>query len=68
MIEIRRTLINDLFLCVARHSVLARNIVLNERFDRFTMGGKDSAFHMSGVFFIKDGKIAEWNDYGMPKG
>jgi hypothetical protein len=31
LIDIRRALINDLFLCVARHSVLARNIVLHKR-------------------------------------
>lgn len=43
------------------------NIVLNDRYDRFTMGTKDVAYHMTGVFFIKNGKIQEWWDYGMPK-
>ncbi len=43
------------------------NIVLNERIDHFHMGEKEVGYHMSGVFFLKDGKIAEWFDYGMPK-
>ncbi len=43
------------------------NIVLDERTDKFLMGTQDRAYHMSGVFYIKDGKIAEWLDYGMPK-
>jgi limonene-1,2-epoxide hydrolase len=47
-------------------------MVINERIDSFTrpaatQGEKDAspAYHLVGVFFIKDGKIAEWTDYGI---
>jgi len=36
------------------------SIVLNERFDRFM---PERALHLSGVFFVKEGKIVEWTDY-----
>jgi len=36
------------------------SIVLNERFDRFT---PERTLHLSGVFFLKDGKIVEWTDF-----
>lgn len=42
------------------------DIVIDERYDRFTMGTKDVAYHMVGVFFIRNGKIQEWFDYRMP--
>lgn len=38
-------------------------IVVNDRLDYFTSGGQDRIFHAVGVFFIADGKIAEWTDY-----
>jgi len=37
-------------------------IVMNERRDHFTGGGL-KMWHGVGVFFVKDGKIAEWSDY-----
>jgi limonene-1,2-epoxide hydrolase len=37
-------------------------MVFNERIDHFTGGGLRS-WHGVGVFFVKDGKIVEWNDY-----
>ena len=37
-------------------------MVVNERIDRFS-GGKLKAWRGVGVFFLKDGKIVEWNDY-----
>ena len=37
-------------------------MVINERVDRFS-GGPLKTWHGVGVFFIKDGKIAEWFDY-----
>jgi len=37
-------------------------MVFNERIDHFTGGGLRS-WHGVGVFFLKDGKIVEWNDY-----
>ena len=43
------------------------NIVINERIDHFDMGETKNAFHMTGVFLVKNGKIVEWRDYSMPK-
>ena len=37
-------------------------MVFNERTDRFN-GGPLKSWHGVGVFFLKDGKIAEWYDY-----
>jgi limonene-1,2-epoxide hydrolase len=37
-------------------------IVMNERRDHFK-GGPLKMWHGVGVFFLKDGKIAEWSDY-----
>ena len=38
-------------------------MVVNERFDRFTMPQRSMEWHGIGVFMLKNGKIAEWNDY-----
>ena len=38
-------------------------IVLNERHDHFTGPQGERIFHVAGVFFVRDGKIAEWTDY-----
>lgn len=43
------------------------SIVINERIDYFDMGDKQNAFHIVGIFFVKDGMIQEWQDYTMPK-
>lgn len=43
------------------------SIVINERIDHFDMGATKNAFHIVGIFFVKDGKIQEWQDYTMPK-
>jgi limonene-1,2-epoxide hydrolase len=40
-------------------------MVINERIDSFTRPDANPAYHLVGVFFIKDGKIAEWTDYGI---
>jgi limonene-1,2-epoxide hydrolase len=40
-------------------------MVINERIDSFTRSDASPACHLVGVFFIKDGKIAEWTDYGI---
>ena len=37
-------------------------MVINERVDHFT-GGPLRSWHGVGVFFVKNGKIAEWYDY-----
>jgi limonene-1,2-epoxide hydrolase len=40
-------------------------MVINERIDSFTRTDSSPAYHLVGVFFIMDGKIAEWTDYGI---
>ena len=45
------------------------NIVVNERIDHFGKEeGPEDAFHIAGVFLVKNGKIVEWRDYMMPSG
>jgi len=39
------------------------SIVMNDRFDRFTLPARRIEWHGVGVFYIKDGKIAEWSDF-----
>ncbi len=39
------------------------DIVLNERIDRFELGGAEITVQVMGVFEIRDGKIARWRDY-----
>ena len=38
-------------------------VVFTERVDRFTVGGKEIALPVAGVFEVRDGKIAAWRDY-----
>jgi limonene-1,2-epoxide hydrolase len=38
-------------------------IVLTERHDHFRGPQGEQVFHVAGVFFVRDGKIAEWTDY-----
>ena len=45
------------------HSAANGDVVLNERVDRFDMGGTEVAVQVCGVFEIRDGKIARWRDY-----
>ena len=39
------------------------NVVMNERVDRFQLGGKWVELPVMGVFMLRDGLIAEWRDY-----
>jgi limonene-1,2-epoxide hydrolase len=39
------------------------NVVFTERVDRFTVGDKEIALPVAGVFEVRDGKIAAWRDY-----
>ena len=39
------------------------SIVVNERFDRFTLPTRKVEWHGVGVFYVKDGEIAEWSDF-----
>jgi limonene-1,2-epoxide hydrolase len=38
-------------------------IVLTERHDHFRGPRGEQVYHVAGVFFVRDGKIAEWTDY-----
>jgi limonene-1,2-epoxide hydrolase len=35
-------------------------VVMNERFDRFM---PERTLHLTGVFYVKDGRILEWTDF-----
>jgi limonene-1,2-epoxide hydrolase len=43
-------------------------IVVNERFDRFTMPQRNINWNGVGVFFLRNGAIAEWNDFTIKAG
>ena len=38
-------------------------MVFNERIDHFAPGGRLKSWHGVGVFFVRDGKIVEWQDF-----
>jgi limonene-1,2-epoxide hydrolase len=38
-------------------------VVVNERIDSFEPPPPNSPYHLTGVFFVRGGKIAEWTDY-----
>lgn len=40
-------------------------VVVNERIDHFVSPDREVSYHLTGVFFVKDGKIAEWTDYSI---
>jgi len=43
--------------------VSAGNLVMNERVDYLTIGGKTVALPVAGVFELVNGKIKAWRDY-----
>ncbi len=45
------------------NSLVAGNVVMNERVDIFQMGGKRVELPVAGVFEVHGGKIAAWRDY-----
>ena len=45
------------------HSSARGPMVFNERIDYFAPGGRLKSWHGVGVFFVKDGKIVEWQDF-----
>ncbi len=45
------------------HQAVVGNVVLNERVDRFVLGGNEIVLPVMGAFEIRDGKIAAWRDY-----
>jgi limonene-1,2-epoxide hydrolase len=48
---------------VVHREVETGNVVMNERTDRFLIGGKWMELPVAGVFELRDGKIALWRDY-----
>ena len=51
---------------VLRSTVMG-NTVLNDRIDYFELEDSKLKFHISGFFWVVDGKIKEWQDYSWPK-
>ena len=51
----------------SRQTQAIGNIVINERIDHFTRDNGEDAFHITGMFLVKGGKIVEWQDYMWPK-
>jgi limonene-1,2-epoxide hydrolase len=45
------------------HQVAQGGLVMNERTDHITMGGREIALPVVGVFEVRDGEIAAWRDY-----
>ena len=45
------------------HSAAVGDVVLNERIDRFEIGGANVDVEVCGVFELQDGKIHRWRDY-----
>ena len=43
-------------------------MVVNERIDRFTLPAREINWNGVGVFFLKNGLIAEWSDYTVRMG
>ena len=41
------------------------SVVVNERIDAFKRSTGDVAYHLTGVFVVKDGKITEWSDFSI---
>jgi limonene-1,2-epoxide hydrolase len=48
---------------VTRHQVGVGDVVMNERLDRFQIGGRWVEVPVAGVFVLRDGRIALWRDY-----
>ncbi len=65
---VRETLEALLALCtdsewVVHRELASGDLVMNERTDRFEMGGKWVDLPVAGVFELRDGRIALWRDY-----
>lgn len=48
---------------VTHHQAATGDVVMNERTDRFEMGGRWVELDVAGLFVVRDGKIALWRDY-----
>jgi limonene-1,2-epoxide hydrolase len=45
------------------HLACEGDVVLTERTDTFTIGGKTAPLPVMGAFHVADGKITAWRDY-----
>ncbi len=48
---------------VILHQVASGDVVMNERLDRFEIGGRWIELPVAGLFVLRDGRIALWRDY-----
>ncbi|NJO13199.1 MAG: SnoaL-like domain-containing protein, partial [Gammaproteobacteria bacterium] len=48
---------------VVHREAATGDVVMNERTDRFEMGGRWIELGVAGVFVVRDGRIALWRDY-----
>jgi limonene-1,2-epoxide hydrolase len=48
---------------LTRHQVGTGSVVMNERLDRFQLGGRWVEVPVAGLFVLRDGRIALWRDY-----
>lgn len=48
---------------VVRHQVAEGDVVMNERVDRFLIGGQWLEIPLAGLFVLREGRIALWRDY-----
>ncbi len=46
-----------------RHEVEQGDVVMNERVDRFEIGGTWREIAVAGLFVVRDGRVALWRDY-----
>ena len=46
-----------------KHQLAQGNVVINERVDHVSVGGKSMSVPVCGVFVLEDGLIKEWRDY-----
>lgn len=65
---VRETVEGLLALCTGSEWVVHRELeagdtVMNERTDRFEMGGTWTDLPVAGVFVLREGRIALWRDY-----
>ncbi len=48
---------------VVLHQAASGDVVMNERVDRFEMGGRWVELAVAGVWVVRDGKVVLWRDY-----
>ena len=66
--QLRETLEGLLALCsdsewVTHRQLVDGDTVMNERTDRFEIGGEWLDLPVAGVFVVRDGRLALWRDY-----